>query len=174
VRPNFNLLAALLLAIATTGCSRLLQNDNPAAMNQWKARYESSEESLRVLNAMPRDDLNRPVELRAVPQRVAVIGPGAVETVFALGAGDKLVGRDSGTDYPPAALRAPVVGDHKGPNLEQLVAARPDFVIIQGETYGRERLEEWQKQIGVPVAGLAATTVPGVQAGMRKVRTWLE
>jgi iron complex transport system substrate-binding protein len=128
--------------------------------------------------SLPRDDLGREVKLARAPQRIVVIGPGATETVFALGAGSRLVGRDSASDYPPGRFPSgvrgvAVVGDFSGPFLESTIAARPDFMIVQGETYGRARIEDWQKKCGVPVAALSATNVEGVVQGIEKIGAWL-
>jgi iron complex transport system substrate-binding protein len=86
--------------------------------------------------------LGRTITLKSVPQRIVTIGPGATEMIFALGAGSRLVGRDSSSDYPPGqrprgVQGVPVVGDFSGPFVESTVAARPDLIIVQGETYGR-------------------------------------
>jgi len=162
----------VLLLVA--GCSgHLPQNNDPKAMAQWKERYGDNDQSSQVLNTMPRDDLDRVVELRAIPKRVLVIGPGATEIVFALGQGAKLAGRDSASDYPAEAAKVSVIGDFNGPNIERAVAANPDFVVVQGETYGRDRIDEWQKQIGAPVASVAATTVKGVAQDIQKIGVWL-
>ena len=141
-------------------------------MTQWQERYGKNEQSSRVLNSTPRDDLGRVVELKRVPQRLVVLGPGAVETIFALGMEAKLVGRDSASDYPAAAKSIAVSGDFQGPNLEKTVALKPDLVIMVGETWGRDRVETWQKQIGAPVACLSATTLEGVAQGMQKIAQW--
>lgn len=122
----------------------------------------------------PRDDLDREVPLKSPAQRVVVIGPGAVETVFALGKGGVLVGRDSGSDYPPQDVkRVPVVADFNGPSFEAVVAQRPDFIIVQGETYDRARVESWQSKCGAPVAQLSATKVFEVADDIRKIGAWL-
>jgi iron complex transport system substrate-binding protein len=158
------------------GCK--LQNDDPKAMREWKARYGDNASASKILNSMPRDDLGRVVELRKIPQRLVVIGPGAVESLFKLGLGQKIVGRDSYLSYPPEIAdkveKIPVAGDYKGPNAEQTLALNPDLVVITGETYGRERVDLWQKQIGVPVACLAATTLGGVANGMQKLAKWTD
>lgn len=121
----------------------------------------------------PKDDLNREIALKSAAKRVIIIGPGAIETVFALGAGNRIVGRDSYADFPPAAKTIAVAGDYQGPSVEKSVALRPDLVIVQGETYDRARVEKWQSQIGAPVAALVATDVRGVQNGIEKLGKWL-
>ncbi len=123
--------------------------------------------------ASPRDDLNREVKLSAPARRVLVIGPGADETIFALGAGARIVGRDSGADYPPAITKVPVVADFHGPFIEACVAARPDLVLAQGETWNSERIEAWQTKIGAPVAALVPVKVDDVQKDADKIAAWL-
>ena len=120
----------------------------------------------------PNDDLNRPINLKAPAQRVIVIGPGAIETMFAIGAQKQLVGRDNYAAVPPAAKAVAVAGDFQGPNVEQSVALRPDLIIVQGETYDKSRAENWQKNIGVPVAVLTATSLKMVRDDMIKIGQW--
>jgi iron complex transport system substrate-binding protein len=57
--------------------------------------------------------------------------------------------------------------------VESAVAARPDLIIVQGETYGRTRMDDWQKKTGVPVAALSAASVDGVADGLKKVGAWI-
>jgi iron complex transport system substrate-binding protein len=101
------------------------------------------------------------------------VGPGATETVFALGAGDRIVGRDQISNYPAAALKIPIIGDYTGPFPEKVVAAHPDLLIIQGETWDRSRVETWQSQIGVPVAALTAHSVAQEAGDITKIDSWL-
>ena len=122
----------------------------------------------------PDDDLGRPINLKAPAQRVIVIGPGAVETMFAIGAGKQLVGRDGYATVPPAAKNVAVAGDYQGPNVEQSVALRPDLIIVQGETYDKNRVENWQSKIGVPVAALTPTTLQMVRIDIEKIGAWTD
>jgi iron complex transport system substrate-binding protein len=61
--------------------------------------------------------------------RVVSISPSMTEAVFAIGAGDVLVGRSRFCDYPPEATRLPVVGGFADPSLEAIVALRPTLVV---------------------------------------------
>ena len=121
----------------------------------------------------PKDDLGREVNLKSPAQRVVCIGPGATETIFALDAGAQLVGRDQVSDYPAAALKVPIVGDYTGPFIEKVIAAKPDLVIVQGETYDRARAEIWQQRIGAPVAILVPTSVRKFEQDVVKTSAWL-
>jgi len=62
--------------------------------------------------------------------RLASTAPNLTECVFAIGAGDLLVGRTESCDYPPEAVRGiPVIGGFGTPYLEPLLAARPTHVL---------------------------------------------
>ena len=76
------------------------------------------------------DDAGRTVTLAAPARRVVSLLPSFTELLFAMGAGDRLVGRTAWCDYPPAALAVPSVGDGMPPNVEAVAARRPDLVLL--------------------------------------------
>lgn len=119
------------------------------------------------------DDLGREIKLNGVAHRVAIIGPGATEALFAMGAGDALVGRDQYSNYPAAALKVPVVGDYTGPFPEKVVAVRPDLVVLQGETWDKARVDAWQQKCGVPVANLKSNSLQQVAQDIERLGAWV-
>lgn len=76
------------------------------------------------------DDAGDTVRLAAPAHRVVSLMPATTEILFAIGAGSATVGRTTWCDYPTAALQVPSVGDGLDPNLEAVVARRPDLVIL--------------------------------------------
>ena len=76
------------------------------------------------------DDAGRTITLAAPARRVVSLLPSFTEILFALGAGDRLVGRTAWCDYPPDALAVPSVGDGMPPNVEAVAARRPDLVLL--------------------------------------------
>ncbi len=80
------------------------------------------------------DALGRDVALAAPALRVVSMVPSHTETLCALGACDRLVGRDTLSDAPAAALAAPSLGTAFAPDLEALVAAAPDLVLADAFT----------------------------------------
>jgi iron complex transport system substrate-binding protein len=62
--------------------------------------------------------------------RIVSLSPAVTELLFALGAGDLVVGRTTWCDYPPEVRRVPSVGDGLNPDLEAVIAARPDLVVL--------------------------------------------
>jgi iron complex transport system substrate-binding protein len=65
----------------------------------------------------------------AVPARIVSLAPSVTETLFALGAGSRVVAVSDYCDYPPEVTELPRVGSFNAPNVEAVLAARPDVVI---------------------------------------------
>jgi len=63
-------------------------------------------------------------------RRIVSLLPSFTELLFAIGAGDRIVGRTQWCDYPPAALDVPSVGDGMPPNVEAVAARHPDLVVL--------------------------------------------
>ena len=76
------------------------------------------------------DDAGRQVTLAAPARRIVSLLPSFTEILFAIGAGDRLVGRTTWCDYPPEALAVPSVGDGIPPSVEAVAARRPDLVVL--------------------------------------------
>lgn len=74
------------------------------------------------------DDLSRPLSLPPHVGRIVTLAPNLTEIVFAIGAGEKIAGTDEFSDFPPQARRLPKVGGMQ-PNIERIVALRPDLVF---------------------------------------------
>ena len=124
-------------------------------------------------SAFPKDDLGREIKISDVPKRIISLAPAVTETIFALGEGSKIVARDQSADFPPESKKLPVVADYNGPFFEKVVAARPDLLIQQGETYDAGRVELWQRKCSAPVALLQPKSVAEVQKGIEKIAAWL-
>lgn len=76
------------------------------------------------------DDAGREVVLAGPATRVASLIPATTEWLFALGAGERLVGRTTWCDYPAAAAGVANLGDGIVPNIEAILAAAPDLVLL--------------------------------------------
>jgi iron complex transport system substrate-binding protein len=61
--------------------------------------------------------------------RVVSLSPSTTETVAAIGALSTLVGRSRYCDYPPEVTKLPEVGGYVDPNVEAIVALKPDLVV---------------------------------------------
>lgn len=67
---------------------------------------------------------------RAPARRIIALTPSLVETLFALGLGDRVVAVGDYTRWPEEAVRKPHVGGLFNPNLERIVSLRPDLAVL--------------------------------------------
>jgi iron complex transport system substrate-binding protein len=82
---------------------------------------------------MVTDEMGRKVEAPDQPKRIIGLIASLVETVYALGLGDRMVGATTWCDYPEAANKLPRVGSYTAPNLERIVELAPDLVLATRE-----------------------------------------
>ena len=78
------------------------------------------------------DDLARPVAVPREIRRVVTLAPNLTEMIFALGEGTRIVGADDFSNYPAAAKKIAKVGGMQ-PNIEKIVALKPDIVFASTE-----------------------------------------
>src|SRR5205085_6931729 len=76
-------------------------------------------------------------------ERVITLAPNLTEIVFAVGAGDRLVGDTSYCDYPEEAKKVAKVGDTLHPSLERIIALRPQVVLVSTAS----QLESFTQQL---------------------------
>jgi iron complex transport system substrate-binding protein len=76
------------------------------------------------------DDFGDTVSLDAPFRRIVSLDPTITEILFAIGAGPKMVGRSHWDAWPPAALRLPDLGPGIRPNVEAVLATRPELVLL--------------------------------------------
>ncbi len=95
------------------------------------------------------DDYGRTVVVPAQPQRVVSLSPAVTEILFALGAGDLLVGRTDFCTYPPEAANIPSVGGISNLNIEKTLSLNPDLVI-SGSMVGK-KITDQMDAMGTPM-----------------------
>lgn len=76
------------------------------------------------------DDLGKKVVLPEKIERAISLAPSVTETVFAAGAGDRLVGVTTFCNYPDESQKIAKVGDTQTPNLERIIALEPQVVLV--------------------------------------------
>jgi len=76
------------------------------------------------------DDLGKKIKLPAQVERAVSLAPNLTEIAFAIGAGGKLVGVTSYCDYPLEAQEIRRVGDTMNPNIENIIALKPQIVLV--------------------------------------------
>jgi iron complex transport system substrate-binding protein len=100
------------------------------------------------------DDLGVEIVLAEPAQKIISISPSLTEILFSVGAGDRLIGRDSNSMYPEEAAAAVDLGGMwEGIPIEDILALEPDL-ILAGEIFAEDAIQElrdlgltvyWQK-----------------------------
>lgn len=96
------------------------------------------------------DELGRTIRVKPDPQRIISLAPSITETLFALGAGDRLAGVTTYCDYPAEVSQKEKVGDTLRPSVEKIIALKPDLVIISTSSQLEGFLKKFE-EIGIPV-----------------------
>ncbi len=112
-----------------------------------------------------RDDRGVDVKIERLPQRIVSLLPSLTETVCALGQCQKLVGVDRYSNWPESVTQLPRMGGGIDPNIESVVAAKPDLVLMATSARGAERLQA----LGVTVLALEPRTHADVQRVLRLI-----
>lgn len=111
--------------------------------------------------------------LAAPPQRVVSLGGPLTEVIYALNAGDRLVGDDASSLYPPAATKLPQVGYYRAFSVEGVVALHPDLVLASDQA-GPPAAMAQLKQLGVKVVVVpAGATLDALEQRVHGVATAL-
>jgi iron complex transport system substrate-binding protein len=116
-----------------------------------------------------RDGRGALVRLAAPPQRIVSLLPSLTETVCDLGACDRVVATDRWSNWPARIQGLPKVGGLDDPNLEMIVAQRPDLVLVAPSS----RLATRLRGLGLTVAELDANTLAQAEQVMQQVAALL-
>jgi iron complex transport system substrate-binding protein len=116
------------------------------------------------------DDGGTAVTIEAQPQRIVSLTPDTTETLFAIGAGDRVVGKVQDiANFPPAAASIPEVATFAGVDVEKIVALEPDLVVSGGVGLSQGPAVEQLRKAGIDVLVSYPTTIDGGLAGIRRI-----
>jgi iron complex transport system substrate-binding protein len=105
-----------------------------------------------------------PAEKDAGPRRIVSMAPNLTELCWALGLGDRMVGRTQYCLYPPAARKVEVIGALLDPNIERLLALQPDMVLI---TTSSGMLKDRFAYLKLPVVSLPDSSLDDIFRSIR-------
>ena len=128
-----------------------------------------------MANLAPRtfvDDLGRKIYLAKVPARIVSVAPSITEMLYAVGAGESVVGVTEYCDYPPDARSKPKIG-YSHPNLESIIALRPDLVLAPKEFLRAEVLSKLE-QLKIATVILEAKTIEDIPSHIQTIGRLLE
>ena len=126
--------------------------------------------SLSALAGEITDDRGMKVNLARTPQRIVSLLPSLTETVCALGQCQRLVGVDRYSNFPESVTRLPQVGGGLDPNIEAIVALKPDLVLVASSSRSADRL----RTLGLVVVSLEPKTHADVKRVIQTLGVLLE
>lgn len=113
------------------------------------------------------DDAGNQLNLSHPARRMIVLSPDLTENIFAIDAGDAVIGVIQGSDYPSAAQKIAVVGTYSGIDLERIVTLKPDLIVTWKYAFPRQLAA--LKQLGIPVYVSAPRQLEDVPRLMRNL-----
>jgi iron complex transport system substrate-binding protein len=112
------------------------------------------------------DDYDRNVTITGYPERIVSVAPTPTEMLFAVGAGDLVVGVDGYSDYPAATQNITKVGDYEL-NIEQIITLKPDL-ILSSDLVPQADLDMLESN-GIPYMIIADSTIDDIFASIQLV-----
>lgn len=114
------------------------------------------------------DDYGRTVQVPGHPARIVSTSPAVTEILFALGAGDRLVGRTDFCTYPAQAAAVESIGGISNLNIEKVLSLSPD-IVISGSMIPKKSTLQMEK-MGVPtVCVIEQPRFDGLYDNIRKI-----
>lgn len=146
------LLLAAVLLFMSAGCGK--KGD--------QAKPEEKPADVTVYPMIVVDDLGRSVEITAEPKRIVSLIPSLTETLFAVGAGDRVVGVTTYCNYPAEVQNIEKVGDLFNINAEVILGLTPDLVLTPKSSTITETLK-FLEDNGIPYVVIDPKTLDEIQ-----------
>jgi cobalamin transport system substrate-binding protein len=108
------------------------------------------------------DDEGTRVTIPAEPRHVVSLTPATTETLFALGVGDRVVGRTDFDDYPPQVSKVAAVASYTSVDVEKIVGLGADLVLAGGNHFNDPAAIARLRDLGIPVLVVYAPDVATV------------
>lgn len=161
---------ALLLAVAMlfafcAGCSQ----DDAAQTTDTTQTAPDAQSSEEVSTAVTITDMKgREITLEEPATRIVALTASDCEILYAIGAGDTLVGRGEYCDYPAEVLDIPAVQSGADTNIEQIIALDPDVLLMSDMAQTEEQIAQLEAA-GIKVVVSEATDIEGVYTAIEMV-----
>jgi cobalamin transport system substrate-binding protein len=117
------------------------------------------------------DDEGGTVTLAAEPRKIVSLTPAVTETLFAVGAGDRVVATDDSSDYPAEAKALPDVVTLGTVDVEKIVSLSPDLVIAGGAGFTPAEAIQKLRDVKIPVLVVSTPSIEGIYQDIDLVGT---
>jgi iron complex transport system substrate-binding protein len=107
------------------------------------------------------------VTVSNVPQRIVSLTPDVTEILFALGLGDRVVGVSTFSDFPPEAAAKPIIGTYWEPDVEAIIARKPD--LVAGESSSKSDVLQRLSRMGYRTQSVKLETIADLMAAIASI-----
>ena len=153
-----SLLLALAMIFALAGCT----SSEPAQPAE-PSEPEASGSAITVTDMMGRE-----ITLDEPATRVVALSAADCEVLYAVGAGDALVGRGEYCDYPAEVLEVPSVQSGYDTNIEQIIALEPQVLLMSSMAQTEEQVAQLE-EAGIKVVVSDAQDIEGVYTAVEMI-----
>ena len=166
------LLSLSLLLTLCVGCAQDKPEtpaDNSPQTSQPADATPDVQPSEEVSTAVTITDMKgREITLEEPAQRIVALTPSDCEILYAIGAGDTLVGRGKYCDYPAQVQEVPAVESGANTNIEQIIALEPDVLLMSDMAQTEEQIAQLEGA-GIKVVVSEATDIEGVYTAVEMI-----
>ena len=176
------LLAAVMLLAVLTGCAAKTEPaqtepaqtetapaEEPAPAEEAEPAEEPAEEPTEESAAVTLTDMTgREITLDEPATRIVALTPSDCEILYAIGAGDLLVGRGKYCDYPAEVTEIPAVESGSDTNIEQIVELQPQVLLMSTMSQTDEQVQQLEAA-GVHVVVSDAQDIEGVYTAIHMI-----
>lgn len=174
------LLAALLLLSVVTGCAQKAEPAQPEQTTEQTQPEQTAEAEESAGAEQPEDEqpeskavtvtdmTGHEVTLDEPATRIVALTPSDCEILYAIGAGDTIVGRGKYCDYPAEVQEITAVESGADTNLEQIIALQPQLLIMSTMAQTDEQVQQLEAA-GIRVAVSDAQDIAGVYTAIEMI-----
>jgi len=170
----FMIVLVIALGVSLIGCADEVSDtaEETAEATEEVIESEESEVEENEPYLVFTDGMDREIVLAEEPLRVVSVAPSITETIFAIGAGDRLIGRTDYCNYPDASQNVESIGSLQEVNIEKISELEPDIVLAS--THFKEETLNKIESLGIPVAMIISQeSFDGVYKNIEDIATIL-
>ncbi len=176
IKRILSLLLAMCLIFSVAGCGNTdsdPEQTTPPAMSEStpETTPASEPETTGASSSVTITDMKgREITLEEPAERIVALTASDCEILYAIGAGDTLVGRGKYCDYPAEVLDVPAVESGADTNIEQIIALEPDVLLMSDMAQTEEQIAQLEAA-GIKVVVSEATNIEGVYYAIEMIGT---
>lgn len=163
---TFAMMLSMFAACGATPVESTAATETAAATTESVATVESSAAADGSVTVV--DMIGKTITLDHPAERIVALTPSDCEILYAIGAGDTLVGRGTYCDYPAEVMDIPAVESGADTNLEQIIALEPDVLLMSTMAQTEEQIAALE-EAGIKVVVSDAQDIEGVYTAVELI-----